>query len=1357
MLVLRKAACKGVVKDCLQTVLSPTMLRIAVVVIAVSWSLSEARRDTSFGGGLALFPDVDIDAFGGLLEIKAADSLAGTLAHRGNPEVNHISRSKMSAEEHLLGGAVASMLISIIVAVSGVLYLLHYPDPQIKNYTVKLVTLAFSIYCAVMLEKIQLNYAKGDALMPFIHQYVKKDTTAASFLELGICVLLFTFWFFLISYLSYYWRSSKENLFAVQQFVAHEAAFVAIHCFGYFEKHIVGYQLTNVDEWADYLTFALFPVGVHFFCGVLQLGTHAFRNWLENSQRTSSASTPEQDAGHHVAESQLNAQAAAQGPHGHNSHSHDEEHGHGHGHGSHWQHSAHEGESDAMALVESFLIRQAMLFFVTHRVPSLKGDKKEKHPMDFLMLFLAITVVMIVLFLLHKVRKEVYRNGQEGLLENTLHYEQMLGCMILAWSALTVGQWIVQGWCLHLAFWTFGAAILVTPFSCVVLVMTDWLVDRQLLDEVLGLSMINSCGFMIGFAWEVAFAAAVDTIAQQVHQWSSFWNIALCAWIMIMVMPAWRYIMLPQAIIPVPARTGPKGFAGLSQLLADESNESSNNNNSNSNSSNSNSNSNNNSSTSSSNSSIGRVDVPRAWLAHFEQPCIHLSAEAAAKILGFPGEKELKRFAGPLLKKSDEEPLGSFVGPLLFKRLVVLASSKTAQAGKMMEELLLGRDFISLPSQPLPAKGAVGRWPTAIPDEVGMDKLPFDRLRNYFEWRTRMRHFAGITCGIVKNGHLVYYQESGYANVETKTKMATDSIVRLFSMTKCLVSAAFMTYYEEPQRGIDLDDPVSKYLPAFAQSSMSVLPKRGQRENQPLDRPITLRQLLTHTSGIGYGATLDDPWPPQKGSYYKIYEDICEETKDGRIKNLEQWCNALAKIPLKGQPGQMWDYSYSLDVLGRVLEVIANKPLDVIMEERLTGPLKMRDTGFVVPKDQAHRIGPWYKSVEVEGKPNVAHQLEVVDKGGEASGWVGANASSVLSAGGTLEVPLAMKGGMVSTFNDYLRFLIMLRNYGELDGVRVLKRETVQLMIANHIPAACNGKKTVFVFDKPGVGYNLLGQIQSSHPKQDKGTVSGEYGWGGLAGPAFTIDPRADIIVLSMTQTAFVLDHEEYLRYAGRRAIHQYFYGSVAAPNKATSYPPEVFEALKPKPGDNGKESDKEFEEEYRTARLTRSKTAKERAILPGARLDRHPSDDADVAMGSLEGAASAPAEDGEGTPVAKRRKSVVQVPKATLSTSPVAQQTPTRPPDPSKPQEYMFRRVTVPGEAPSQGPEAPTPSAQKARVTGHDGEMLEVITEGNWQRQQVHVKDLSLIDESHFGSASLVANAPKEFPMPGSQSKDKA
>eukprot|EP00931_Biecheleriopsis_adriatica_P116119 TRINITY_DN91810_c0_g1_i1.p1 TRINITY_DN91810_c0_g1~~TRINITY_DN91810_c0_g1_i1.p1 ORF type:complete len:781 (+),score=193.37 TRINITY_DN91810_c0_g1_i1:93-2435(+) len=753
---------------------------------------------------------------------------------------------------------------------------------------------------------------------------------------------------------------------------------------------------------------------------------------------------------------------------------------------------------------------------------------------------------------------------------------------------------------------------------------------------------------------------------------------------------------------------------------------------------------------------VARVEVPVSASPHFVQPQVHVTVAKAAKLLGFDNQEELKKFTAPLLKQFGAEPLNAVVGAQLFNRLVVLCAAKTPAARKLLEELSSswrtpgGRGRTkALPAEPVPA-GPLSAWPSCAPELVGMSPEPLDRVRQYINWRCRMKHFAGIACGIVRNGSLAWYQDAGFQDAEQKVKMSGDTIVRLFSMTKCLVAAAFFTYWEEPGRNIDLDDPVSKYIPAFAE--MTVLPKRGQKENQPCEKAITLRQLLTHTSGIGYGATLDDPWPPQKGSYYKIYEELSENTKSGAIANLEQWCNALAKIPLKGQPGRYWDYSYSLDVLGRVLEIISGKTLDVVIEERICGPLKMRDTNFKVPKEKAHRLGPWYKSVEIDGKPQLAHRLEVVDPGGEASGWVGANASPVLSGGGTVEVPLSMKGGMVSTFNDYIRFLIMLRNFGELDGVRVLKRETVQLMICNHIPVSCYGKKSVFVFDKPGLGYNCLGQIQAQHAKQDKGTYPGEYGWGGLAGPAWTIDPRSDMIILSMTQTAFVLDHEEYVRYAARRAIHQHIFGEVAAPSKATSYAPENFDVVKPEEGEKKAQLEKEFEQEFLVNRRTRVRGAKERAIAPGPRLDRHPSEEEVAAYQramAAGGSRAAPSSMREAEPAAeeniaansqppnKKRKAAVPKDAATPNGKTAA---PGASGSPGEAQDgILYKRVAV-GEQ---------DEMKKARVITVSGDTAEVITEGDWRSKIVGLTDIKEIEETQFGipvPSKMDQSAPTDF-----------
>jgi len=266
-----------------------------------------------------------------------------------------------------------------------------------------------------------------------------------------------------------------------------------------------------------------------------------------------------------------------------------------------------------------------------------------------------------------------------------------------------------------------------------------------------------------------------------------------------------------------------------------------------------------------------------------------------------------------------------------------------------------------------------------------------------------------------------------------------------------------------------------------------------------------------------------------------------------------------------------------------------------------------------------------------------------------------------------------------------------------------------------------------------------------------------------------------------MTQTAFVLDHEEYLRYAARRAIHQGIFGSVAAPAKATSYPPEIFDVVRPKAAQEvGKEDqaskDTEFEEEYRIAKTTRNKTAKERAILPGARLDRHPSDEVDSTNG-------AEAQESEATPAAKRRRSSVgtvataepaasptastkgtgqaasspsstskaQASQVVKAASPGKAAFPPRPVeiDPSKPEELLFSRVAVRSNAADGSSQGPVLVAQKARITAIAGDALEVVAEGSWSTHNVSLGDVSLIEESQFGVPTVKSTDPISFPAP--------
>jgi len=599
---------------------------------------------------------------------------------------------------------------------------------------------------------------------------------------------------------------------------------------------------------------------------------------------------------------------------------------------------------------------------------------------------------------------------------------------------------------------------------------------------------------------------------------------------------------------------------------------------------------------------LGSVDGLHAALTGSSwtpsDPCSAAEFVALAQVLQFrtsQASKVVRDIASGGLTRVAHLP----TDPVSFPAAASSAATGTEPANEKDEEMADARSVREAPHEP--------PWEMCDPEDVGMDREPLEKCRQYLRYRIGRKHFAGIVGGVVKNGKLVYFDEAGYADVATKTPMRQDTIVRLFSMTKCIVVVAFLSYAEDPARGVDLDDPVWKYIPSFKKIVMA--PKRGSTKPRELETKVfeekgadgrmrqerlptgpTLRHLLTHTAGLGYGPTLGDSLPPKHTDHFKIYYDLVERAHKGQIASLAEWVDELAQIPLKVRPGSYWEYSFATDVLGRVVEVISGLPLDKAVEERVCGPLGMVDTGFRVPEDRAARMGAWYEKkapTDDQGKPKekvpagATYSLEVLDKPGSESGWVGENCSKILSGGGTVEVPLSAKGGMVSTFKDYLRFLIMIRNLGELDGVRVLRRETVQTMICNQIPAS-TGRRAAWVFDKKGQGYNFVGQIQVQHYEKDTfqekgelkkgnstlaslapGTVSAEFGWGGLGGPAWTIDPRADLIVLSMTQTALELDHEENLRFSARRAIHAGIFGVTAGAMKVTDYPTEFHEGPK--------------------------------------------------------------------------------------------------------------------------------------------------------------------------------------------------
>jgi CubicO group peptidase (beta-lactamase class C family) len=378
-----------------------------------------------------------------------------------------------------------------------------------------------------------------------------------------------------------------------------------------------------------------------------------------------------------------------------------------------------------------------------------------------------------------------------------------------------------------------------------------------------------------------------------------------------------------------------------------------------------------------------------------------------------------------------------------------------------------------------------GRAEQPLPASTTLSPEKLARVGDYIRQEIAAGTIPGAVILIQQHGHPVYFESFGVRDVASKRPMTADTIFRIYSMSKPITSVAAMMLVEDGK--LALDDPVAKYIPAFANVKVGVekVDESGKPALalEPLKRPITIEDLLRHTSGITYGFYGDS-------AVRRIYAH--SDMFDGDFDNAT-FAERLARLPLAEQPGTRWDYGHSTDVLGRVIEVISGQSLYSFEKQRLLDPLGMTETAFSVA-DAAQR-------------PRIAEPMPN-DPLGMVAGIKDSTVPRRWESGGA---------GMVGTIGDYAHFAQMLLNGGTLDGRRYLKPETIALMASDHIGPETKIARDQIYFPGDTSGFGLGFAVRTSVPANTSWPL-GEYRWDGAAGTFFFVDPRDDMFVIFMIQ-----------------------------------------------------------------------------------------------------------------------------------------------------------------------------------------------------------------------------------------------
>ncbi len=403
------------------------------------------------------------------------------------------------------------------------------------------------------------------------------------------------------------------------------------------------------------------------------------------------------------------------------------------------------------------------------------------------------------------------------------------------------------------------------------------------------------------------------------------------------------------------------------------------------------------------------------------------------------------------------------------------------------------------------------------PEAVGMSARRLERVAPAMQAYVDSGVYAGVNTLIARRGEVVHAGSFGWRDKEAGTPMTADTIFRLYSMTKPIICTALMTLLEEGR--FRLIEPLAKYIPAFG--AVKVLEGDGSLV-APV-RPILIRDLMTHMSGLSYHFV-------EETGVGKMYT---EAKLLGAHHSLEAAIDDLARFPLAFQPGSQWRYSVGIDVAARVIEVISGRPLGVFLRERLFEPLGMTDTAFGVSPEKRERVAAVY------GRPDVIAPGPTM--GSEFAAWMG-GVNDRIDVSKTYPVnspDVFVRGGhgLFSTIGDYFRFAQMLANGGKLDGERVIGRKTLELMHANYVPSSLFPLE-IGGLPLPGYGFGLGSRVLLDLAQSGAPGSVGEFGWSGAAKTHYWVDPKEELVGLFMTQSMMSFDLPEFdLRALAYQAI----------------------------------------------------------------------------------------------------------------------------------------------------------------------------------------------------------------------------